>query len=224
MSRPHAGFSQAPLPFARAAGCHPRRIRAIVTHIQPQVPGPCNESDVLRHVRANADHRRGARPDAGRGRGRHRGRGQRRVSQRLARLDGARSRHPAAARPRPRAGRPGRRHRPERPALQGRRQGDGAVRLGLRPLRGMPLRQPAGLPGPVPAGLHPLGLVRPLRRHRLRRDQSRYPARQRRRRHGRQPRLAGSPPRSAPSSTRRGCVRASGSPSMAAAGSGCRRS
>ena len=128
-------------------------------------------------------------PDAVAGRRRRQGRGDRALPQRLARLDGTRSRHPPAACARPRTRRYGRRRRQPRHALEGRRPRDRAFRRRLRPLLRMRVGQPPGLREPVPAGLLGLGLLRRICRARLCRHQSRGAAGRDGVRHGRQPRL-----------------------------------
>jgi hypothetical protein len=99
------------------------------------------------------------------------------LPQRLARLDGPRSRISCCRMCRVTSS-PARSSRSAvTSALQGRRPRHRALRLRLRPLRRMPLRQPPGLREPVPARLHLLGLLRRICRHRLCRHQPRASAR-----------------------------------------------
>ena len=167
---------------------------------------------------AEADER--ARPDA-RSAWRRRARpGDGRLPQRLARLGRARQGHHAAARAGPRARRRRRSGRQGRPQMEAGRSRHGSLRLRLRRMPAVSGGTSAGLRPPVPARLHPLGVVR-----RIRLDprapistssRCRKPWRSTRRRAS----AAASPPPFAPSSIRAGRAPGSGSRFTAAAASG----
>ena len=150
--------------------------------------------------------------------------GDRRVPQRLARLE--RSRHERA----PAAGSGSRVRRHRRAgrrgghALPARRSRHRPVRLRLRDVRAVPRGRPAGVRASGAARLHAVGIVRGVRRRARGRPQPRRPAGRARLRRGGRARLPvrdGLSRRRHPSRRHR---RASGSPCTAAAGSACRRS
>ena len=114
--------------------------------------------------------------------------GHRDVPQRLARVGGPR-RDRVPARAGSRAGRRGRGGRRRCRPVGGRRPRDRPVRLRVRSLRVVPVRERPGLSRPAAARLHPLGVVRRVRRPARRGHQPRRPSRVDRLRDRGQPRL-----------------------------------